>query len=133
MAVRMLGMSPEADTMIRFDYLTLGHREIYPFSHSKSYNACCEPSHREDLELGQVSGGHSTVRQEVAALRDFAPADVRSGSSSTEAVEVPPRCMSALARKRSPAHQIAIRRWVPSQQSSTMAVSDARLVYPTAA
>jgi hypothetical protein len=41
--------------------------------------------------------------------------------------------MSALARKRSPAHQIAIRRWVPSQQSAAMAVSDACLVYPTVA
>src|SRR5258708_8492881 len=91
MAVRMLGMSPEADTMIRFDYLTLGHREIYPFSHSKSYNACCEPSHREDLELGQVSWRHSTVRQEVPPLRDFTPAYPRSCTSSTDTLHSPPR------------------------------------------
>ena len=47
--------------------------------------------------VGGANKLHITAEQEVAALRDFEPADVRCESFTTDAVEAMRACMSAVA------------------------------------
>jgi hypothetical protein len=53
------------------------------------------------------------AREGTAAVRDFDPAYVGSGSSSTHAIEVTHPCLSALPQKRPPEIKNVIRRFVP--------------------
>jgi hypothetical protein len=56
---------------------------------------------------------HTSVRQGRAALRDFDPAYVRSGSFTTDAVEATRACLSAVARKRTNGQMSRYVRFVP--------------------